>query len=181
MSVDSVLDGALTTVLIKAQREVVERAVRPGGLDFGWGGGGQPLVATETDPMLLEVPFDSSIVWAHLYALDGAGDYTPVTASVELRIRTGGLGGSSFLYGTGSVPALSAQGFANLDLTGWRRNLVTGDAVTARLLSLSGTANVVAVTIQLRPTDAPIGVTPMVDDSGDAYVDDLGREYVFRS
>jgi hypothetical protein len=169
---------------IIARATPAERAepTRPGGLDFGWSGGGQPIDITAVDPMLLEVPFDARIVWAHLYALDGAGNPAPVTATVELRIRQAtARGGTTALYGTGSVPALSSAGFAELDTTGWLTNLTIGDAVIARLTALTGVANVVVLAIQLRPTEAPLGIAGVVDSGGDAFVDASGNRFVFRS
>jgi hypothetical protein len=181
MSVESALDQAVANILTLARQEDGPRSVRPGGLDFGWSGGGQPIDATLTDPILLEVPFDARIVWAHLYALDGAGEFAPVTATVEVRIRQAVAGGASTaLYGTGTIPALTSVGFADLDTTGWQLNLSVGDAMTARLTALTGVANVVVLAIQLRPTDAPLGISDVVDNTGNAFVDNAGNRFVFR-
>lgn len=179
---DQRIVNGVRAIIAKAMPTEQPQRTRPGGMDFGWGGGGQPLVTANTDPILLEVPFNARIVWAHLWALDGAGAVTPVTATVEVRIRTTqGSGGSSVLYGTGSVPALTSAGFADLDLTGWQRNLVIGDAVIARLTALTGSANLVALTLQLRPTEVPVGVTPLIDAGASTYVDANGNPYVYRS
>lgn len=180
VSVESVLEGALTTVLVKAQRQLAEPVVRTGGLDYGWTGGGAPIVAIETDPQLLEVPFDCYIVWAHMYALDGTGDYISVNATAELRVRQGS-GGSSVLSGSGSPPSLSAQSYSDISLSGWRRNLAIGQTVTARLVSFTGTATVVAITMQLRSTEAALGIDSIVDSGGDPFTDSSGDPFVFRS
>lgn len=193
VSIDSVLEGALTTVLVKAQRALAEPAVRPATINFEWSGGGIPIPVavdpitlasgpTTLDPILVEVPFPCRIVWAHMYAGDAAGNPIAVTASADVRLtQLLTFGGSVPLSGTGTPPGLQADSIADADLTGWQLNLTTTDTLIARLTTFTGTATWVALVLQLRPTDVPIGVETMLDASDVTYTDADGNPYVFRS
>lgn len=172
---------AWRTLLSKAQRPELPPAVRPATVNFNWGGGGVPIVLANTDPVLVEVPFPSRIVWAHLYAGDATGLPMAVTASVEVRVtQFTEFGGSVALYGSGTVPALSSASRADLDLTGWQVNLITGDALIGRLLTFTGAATWVTLSLLLRPTDVPIGVTSVIDATSNSYTDANGNLYVYR-
>jgi hypothetical protein len=182
MSVDSLLDSALTTLLGKAIRDAeAEGAITPrtATINFSWGGGGQPLVLTNTDPILVEVPFPSKIIWAHLYAGDAAGQPAVVTASVEVRItQFSSFGGSLALYGSGTAPALTAASRADLDVTNWQVNLLTGDALIARLTAFTGSADWIALVLLIRSVDDAL--ITVVDTSGDQFVDTSGNPFVIR-
>lgn len=186
MSADSVLDEAFTRLLGKVQQEAAQQqvaaAVRPATINFVWGGGGLPIVAANCDPLLVEVPFPSFVVWAHLYAGDALGHPVEVTATVEVRLtQLLTFGDSVPLYGLGLPPHMTVAAVADVNVQAWQQNLITGDALVARLATFSGTATWLALVLQLRPTDVPLGVTGIVDDSGDTIVDSDGNPIVLRS
>ncbi len=185
MSVEGQLDQAFTTLLAKARQRAEEQAgitPRTASIIFEWAGGGLPLVAANTDPVLIEVPFDSTIVWAHMYAGDAAGLPVAVTATVAVAFTLlSTFGAQSALNGTGLQPSLQADSIRDVDLTSWHTNLLTGDTIIARLASFAGAATWVALSLQLRATQVQIGVAPYVDTGGDTYVDASGSSYVFRS
>lgn len=193
MTVDAVLDGALTTLLIKAQRALVEDAVRPITINWKWSGGGVPITvavdpitlasgATTVDPDLVEVPYPARLVSVHMYAGDGAGAPVAVSATVDIRLTQFlAFGASIPLSGTGAVPTLQLDSISDTDLTGWQLNLTGTDTLIARLTSFTGTATWVACVMKLRPTDVPIGVETMVDASAVTYTDASGNPYVLRS
>lgn len=193
VTVDAVLDSALTTLLVKAQRALVEDAVRPITINFKWGGGGIPLTvavdpitlasgARTTDPDLVEVPYPARIVSVHMYAGDGAGAPVAVTATVDIQLTQFlAFGASIPLHGTGAAPRLQLDSISDTDLTGWQLNLTGTDTLIARLTSFTGTATWVACIVKLRPTDVPIGVETMFDASDVTYTDADGNPYVFRS
>ena len=181
MSVDSILDGALTTLLEKAQRRVLPSAPRTATINFQWSGGGSALTLTTVDPILVEVPFPSRIVWAHLYAGDGAGLPVAITATVDIGLtKLLTFGGSVPLYGSGAVPALTAAASADLLLTGWQIDLDTGDTLVARILTFTGAATWVTLALQVRAVDSLIGEQPIVDSLAADYVDASGATYVIR-
>lgn len=182
MSADSVLEGALTMLLEKAQRQGIDPPVRPANLDLAFVGGGQPLTAATADPVSHEIPFPCRLVWAHMYALDGRGRPISVSATIDVQItQFSTLGASAPLYGSASIPALSAASSADLSLSGWQLNLITGDIIIATLATFTGSALKVGLALQFRPTDVPIGVSGYTDAGGGSYVDANGEVYVFRS
>src|SRR5215831_12454094 len=158
-SVDGVLDTAFATLLHKALRPELPAPLRPGGLDFMWAGGGLALDITKTDPVILEIPYPSALVWCHVYAGDGHGEPIPVTATIELRITKFSSFGSgpTALYGSGARPALSFAAANNVNLDGWITNFDTGDLIIAYPSTYSGTAVWLALTLQLRPVLTIIG------------------------
>lgn len=182
---DSLFEGGVSRIIGKALRDFSQQtppSLRPATINFEWSGGGTALVATTCDPILVEVPFDSNIVWAHLYAGDANGRPIKVTATVDLQLtQLAAFGVTTALYGTGATPSLTVQSSADTPVVGWQANLITGDAIVARLATFTGLATWLALTLQLRPTDVAIGVSTIVDNAGDTVVDSNGNTLVFRS
>lgn len=182
MSVDSVLDEALTIILAKAQRPTPEQAVRPCSLNFDFGSDNTALVAATTGSLKLMVPFPSRIVWARLSAGDADDNPVAVTATVRVKLTAfETFGASTLLHGTGTIPTITADSVHDCDLTGWQTNLVTGDWLIARLMALTGAPTWLSLELLLRPTDVPIGVQGIVDGAGDGIVDEDGNLIVLRS
>jgi len=181
MSVDSQLDAAFNLLLQKAFRAPGSPALRPGGIDFFWGGGGLPLDISLTDPLIAEVPFACRLVWAHLFAGDGAAGAVPVQARVELRMTSlSGFGTSSPVYGSGSPPLLTTAAVNNCALDGWVINYETGDLLIAWPTVFVGTATWLALTLQVRPTEVPVGITTVTDNAGSDMTFNDGSTVEFR-
>lgn len=154
---------------------------RPATLNFMFSNGATALSALVMGPLLLEVPWPGSITWAHMYAGDVYGQPVVVTASISLNItRITTFGGSSSLTGA-SVPTLTDASSANLSTTEWVRNLLPGDAIVARLISFTGDATWVSLNLLLYPTNTAIGLSTVVDNSGNTVVDNDGNRVVARS
>jgi hypothetical protein len=196
VSVDSVLDDAFTTLLAKArslQDQLPRAAIKPAMAHFQWTGGGQPIAVavdpltfastpTSCDPVLIEVPFPCTIQWAHLWAGDGDGNPVAVTATIEIFITTILTFGAAVpLKGTGTPPTLTLDSATDCDLTGWFINLVTGDALVARVETFTGLASWLALTLLLRPVSEEQGVAGIVDENGDLIVDENGNVIVLRN
>jgi hypothetical protein len=184
LSVDSVLDEALTILLAKAQRTQLETTPqrKPAMIEFEWTGGGAPIVLANCDPVLNEVPFPGDIVWAHMWAGDAAGNPVAVTATITVgltQILT--FGASTSLHGSGSPPSLVVDSATNASITGWQTHLVTGDTLIGVLTAFTGLATWVALTILVRPTTEDIGVQGIADANGDQIVDEFGNLIVLRS
>lgn len=185
MSAESVLDEALTRLLGKAHQELdVARPidVRPASLNFDFGGDNTPIAAATTGSLKLMVPYPSRIVWARISA--GDADDNPVAITGTIRVILTNFetfGAPTFLHGTGTIPTITADSVADCSLTGWHTNLVTGDWLIARLVTLTGAPTWVSLEILLRPTDVPIGVQGIVDGAGDFIVDNDGNRIVLRN
>lgn len=182
MSVDSLLDQAFTTLLNKARGPAIEQAVRPATINFVFSNNGAALVVTTRDPLLVEVPFPCRIVWVHLYAGDKNGAPVAVTATVDLFLtQWDHFGTFAPVYGSGTPPHLTLDSVANADLSGWQLHLTTGDTLMARLRTFTGAASWLALTLQLRPTDVPIGISNVTDLAGSFVTDSAGNIVVSRS
>lgn len=155
------------------------RPTRPATVVLGFGGGGQPLVAATTDPVQFDVPFPCRLAWARLRAGDALGQPVAVSATVDVQLsQFEQFGGSSKLYATGTMPALSGTYKADLSLSGWHIDLAAGDTVMARLATFSGSATWLTLSLLLRPTDVPVRLAPVLNASGLPYVDASGAVYV---
>ncbi len=196
VSVDSVLDGAFTILLAKAQRKLLDTppvTMKPASVNFEWTGGGAPIAVaidpitfvsapTAADPVLIEIPFPCSIGWAHLFAGDAAGRPMVASATVDVQLtQITNLGSSIALYGTGAIPQLSNASAAIIDLTNWQPNLLTSDILIARLTAFTGLATWVALTLQLVPTDVGLGLIPVVDGAANLLTDGSGNTLVLRN
>lgn len=195
MSADATLDQAFTTLLAKAQKRLLDSpqaTVKPATINFEWTGGGQPItVAVDpitllstpaVDPVLVEVPFPSTIIWAHMFAGDAAGRPVAVSASVDVELtQLLTFNASTSISAGGFSPALSSQAVSDLSIVGWQTNLATGDLLIARLTSFVGLATWVALTLQILPTNVPIGVAGVTDGTGDQIVDSNGNIVVLRN
>jgi hypothetical protein len=140
-------------------------------------GGGQALTLASMDPMLLEVPFPSRIVWARLWALDGAIPAQPIAVSATVGVRLtnyASFDGGALLSGTGAVPALVSAPKASVDLAGWVIKLTIGDAVIAQPTAFSGAAHMLGLTIQLRPTEVPLR-TDLTGEGGEMLTTEGGE------
>lgn len=185
---DSTFDEAFTRLLGKATADALaggtaQAQSRPVGIDFTWTGGGLPLVLANLDPILVEVPIDSSIVWAHLYAGDANMNPVAVSATVDVQRTTFATFASRTpLYGLGLIPTLSAGYATDCDLTLWNMNFIVGDTIIARVASFTGTATWLALVLQLRPTQAvQLGVDTVTDSDGNTITDSAGNTLVLRS
>ncbi len=182
MTVDSTLDQAFTLLLAKAQQRIPQPGLRPGGIDFMWGGGGQAITLATMDPLLVEVPFPSRLVWAHMYAGDGVGQPSLVTATIQVKLTSVASFGTSIpLSGTGTAPNLNLQSASDCDITDWQLNYDTGDTLIAYPTVFTGAATWLALTLQLRPTDANLGAEDVLDNVGDQMTLNDGTLLEFRS
>lgn len=195
MSVDTTLDTAFTTLLGKFTGSGGGTttipiagggtAVVPSGsglttVNITFSGGGSALPASGL-PGIVEIPGSLTLVWVHMFAGDENGDPVIVTASVDLRLTSeGNFGGTSPIYGA-TLPRIQADALASIDLTGWRLNYTTGDAILYRLASFSGLATWLTLTMQMRPTVTIIGQSSLVDNSANIVVDNAGNPVVTRS
>lgn len=196
MSVDALLDDAFTRILGKAHQEFDQQNqlnLRSATINFEWNGGGQPLTTAidpltlyeyplTTDPVLVEVPFDATIVWAHMYAGDSRGNPIPISTMVDLTLSSLlTFGAQTPVYGIGARPEMVAESSVDLPLTGWQLNLVTGDTLMATPFTFTGVATWFALTLLIRTTQVPLGVEPIVDNNGAQIVDNAGNLIVLRS
>lgn len=185
MSVDSLLDAAFTTLLGKAQQDIaaaIDQPVRPATIESTWSGGGQALTIATMDPVINEVPFASNLVWVHLFAGDNQGAPVNVTAQIDLHVtQLATFGASQALNGTGLAPSLVGGSAADIDITGWQQNINAGDVIIAVPKAFSGLATWLTLTIQIRPTNVPVGDTNVTDNSGSQIVDNNGNPIVVRA
>lgn len=203
MSVETTLDIAFTTLLGKAQGTttgtgsvVPTPAPTTGGgvvtggstdrlpvsVNFEWSGGGLAVVLANTDPVKVSIPFPCTIAAARMCAGNGLGHPTAVTASVDVEITQFSTFGSSVaLQGSGTIPRLQADSVANCSLTGWQTNLVAGDWLIGRLATFTGSATWVALELILQPISVQLGVSTVVDNTGNRLVDNSGNVIVYRN
>jgi len=179
--VASTLEAAFGLLLRKAIREAPQLTVKPVGVDFFWGVGGLPLDITIVDPLIAEIPIDGRLVWAHLWAGDGAGNPVAVQARIDLRLTSiRGFGSSSSVPQSGSPILLDTSASNDIDISGWLLNYVTGDTLIAIPTTFIGTATWIALTLQFRPQDAPQGVSVVTDNAGDNMTFNDGSTVEFR-
>jgi hypothetical protein len=176
------LESAFTLLLKKAMRDTPFPSLRPGGIDFWWGGGGLPLSVLTIDPLIAEVPFASRLVWAHLFAGDATGAAVSVDATIELQLTNlYSFGVKSPVYGGGIPPALIGAYAADLDISDWQVNFNVGDVLIAYPTIFTGTATWLALTLQLRPTDVPQGIDTVTDNAGSDMTFNDGSGVEFRA
>jgi hypothetical protein len=198
MSVDTTLDTSLALIVSKARSGLssgtipitsggssggtVSSTARTATVNFEWGGGGSALSASACDPVLVEVPFASEIMWVHLFAGIASGAPVAVTTTLDLQLtRWASFGGSTPVYGSGTSPRITADSLGNMSLSGWFVNMTSGDVLIARVLTFSGTATFLTMNILLRSSDVPIGISGVSDGSGGTVVDASGNRIVWRS
>lgn len=195
MSVDSTLDAAFTTLLGKFTPGVTSTgssgssgssgtsgtvAIEPVTVCITFSGGGLALPSGGGLPGVVEIPGPLTLVWVHMFAGDEAGSPVAVTASVDLRLTSeGNFGGSTPIYGA-TLPRLQADAVASIDLSAWRRNYTTGDAILYRLASFSGVATWLSLTMQMRPVTAAQAVGSITDLAGNDVVDLAGNPITTR-
>jgi len=179
--VASTLEAAFGLLLRKAIREAPQLTVKPVGVDFFWGGGGLPLDISIVDPLIAEIPIDGRLVWAHLWAGDGAGNPVAVQASIDLRLTSiRGFGSAASVPQSGAPILLDTAASNDIDISGWLRNYVTGDTLIAIPTTFIGTATWIALTLQFRPQDAPQGVSVVTDNAGTDMTFNDGSTVEFR-
>lgn len=163
MSVDSTLDTAFTTLLGKFPASGSTSPITGGGLGpvdgtspmgttvnitFSGMGGGLPGSGMSG---VVEIPGSLSLVWVHMFAGDEDIRPVPVSAAVSLRLTSeGGFGSSTAIYGS-TMPALSGDASASIDISEWTKDYTTSDTILYRLASFSGAATWLTLTMQLRP------------------------------
>jgi hypothetical protein len=151
-------------------------------LAYHFGGGTIALTAGQTG--LIEVPFPGTLLAVHLFA--GSALFVPVavTTTVDLVFASQGnwSGGMTPLH-AGTLPGMTvlSEGVIT-DLTGWTTALTQGDLIGCRVVTFTGTATflLVSLIVQEIPVKG-IGVFDLVDDAGDSLVDDNGNPIVWRS
>jgi hypothetical protein len=201
MSFETDFDSAFTILLGKAQGTLtLEPAPAPapvtssgGGtstvpaptsytVPFFWPGGGAAPVPAAFDPLVVEVPDPGEIVWVHLYAGDVNGQPVAVTTAIDLQVtRWESFGGSSPVYGSGTVPRITADSSANVSLSGWFTHLEGGDALIAKMTSFSGTATWVAMNIKVRRDTTAQNRVGVLDDTGGQVLDAYGNPIIYRT
>jgi hypothetical protein len=190
VSVDADLDKAFALLLQKAQPYKTDPAVRPLTVNWTFSAGGVGLSATAVSPMLVEIPYPCTIVWAHMYAGTQTGVLAAVTSAVVDVIMTQLDAPSRFahLYGSGTIPTLTSLSVTDLNLTGWHTNLIAGDTLIARLQDFSAptpsaTVPVISwlsLTLLCRPTDVPIGLGTVEDLGANDIISAAGDTVVTR-
>jgi hypothetical protein len=135
---------------------------------------------------MIEVNFPCRILGCHMYA----GIATPIgpqpiaaTASVYLGLGAQGswATGSRTLYAN-TMPTLSGTAEANVDTTGWVRELQPGNVIPYQLVSFVGSATFLTVALTVRRLDTVgVGAIDMVDVAGAAFTDSNGAEFVVGS
>jgi hypothetical protein len=186
VSYETDLDTAFTILLGKAQGTITQAGPpvsgggttvyvqNPATINFGFSGGSSALTTGSVTPFLVEVPFAAHIVWVHMYAGDAAGAPVAVSAVVELHVTSlDAFGGSSNLWGTGSPATMTSASHVDISLSGWQLDLDAGDTLIARLASFTGTAEWLALTMQLKPTTTPV-FGAVQDSSNAALTSDNG-------
>ncbi len=182
INIDATLDSAFTLLLQKSLQAEQEGVVKPATINFMWTGGGQALNLLTLDPIMVEIPFASTLVWAHMFAGDGVGGAIDVSATVELRLSNFANFGSSLpLYQTGLIPTLDTVASMDLDITDWLTNFDGGDIITAYPVTFTGTATWMALVLRLRPTESAIGVSATEDNSGEVMTTNDGEAMQFRA
>lgn len=184
MSVDTNLDAAFNLLLQKAFKPDQAFTYKPTTINFMWSGGGLPLDIAMLDPILIEVPFPARLVWAHIYAGVALGVPVATDATIELRMTTlAGFGTTAPVYGTGLIPTLPTAAGIDLDITDWQLNFDTGDTLIAYVstIDVATLATWLALTLQLRPTDVPIGVTDVLDESDLGITTEDGSLVILRA
>lgn len=175
------INNGVQQIIARATPPQHVRRARPATINFGWGGGGVSIVVTATDPLQVDIPFASRIVWARLRAGNALGGAVAVAATVDVQLNQfESFGTSAPLYGTGTIPTLAGQSKNDCSLTGWQTNLGDTDTLTARLATFTGDATWITLTIRLRPLEVPIGISGVEDSAGDRFVDASGNRFVFR-
>jgi len=186
VSVDANLDKALQLLLSKAKGDPLEQDVRPLTINWTFSAGGGVISTVTCAPLLVEVPYPCTIVWAHMYSGSQTGVLTPVTNAVIDVIMTQLDAPSRFahLYGSGTIPTMAALSVKDLDLTGWHVNLITGDTLIARLQTFSAPSTPViswlSLTLLCRPTSVPIGLGTVEDLSANDIISAAGDTVVAR-
>jgi hypothetical protein len=179
VSVDSVLDDAFVTLLQKSVTRIPEQGVRPASINFGWGGGGTPLNVANLDPVLIDVPFPSRIIWARIRAGDATGAPVLVSATIDLRLSNfASFGGSTAIYANAGIVSITNATKLDLSLTGWIVDLDIGDSLSAQVLSVATLATWLSLTLLIRPTDMPIGVNPINSGSGSTVISGAGNTLI---
>ncbi len=186
MSVDSNLDRAIALILQKANRPGIDPAIKPLTINWTFSAGGSAVVTTACAPLLVEIPYPCTIVWAHMYSGVQTGGFSPVTSAIVDVIMTqlDTPDRYTHLYGDGTIPTMTSASTADLDLTGWHVNLITGDTLIARLQTFSAPTTPIVSWLSLvllcRPTDVPIGVATVEDLASDGLIDSTGADVVLR-
>lgn len=164
----------------KAQQTIPDPPVLPSVLTINFDGGGLPLVAGLAG--LAEVTFPCRILGCHIYAGSALLEPIPVTATVELRLSAHGFwsSGSTPLYGTSSIPSITAVAETDVSVTGWIIDLQPGDLIPYQLVTFSGAATWLSVNIPLRRLNQTgTGVSDVLS-GGDRLVDSDGNTVVRR-
>lgn len=184
--------------LVEMWRSVLRKAQRPetdtlppvpqaGAVIINFDGAGQPLTAGMGG--IPEIPPGAwRIVGCHM----AAGMYdvnslrivpVAVSASVNLQLASHGSwqGGSRSLWAN-TMPTLTAQAEADIDLSGWITDLQPGDSIPYALATFTGSATVLTLTLTLRRLDVTgINAAPVTDDTGAIFTDSNGAAFVIRS
>lgn len=155
-------------------------------LIINFDGAGQPLtVGMGGIPQLPPGAF--RIVGIHLAAgiwSSTALRITPVnvTCQVDISLATSGLwsGGSRPMYDT--LPGLTNQSEVSIDPLTWLiTDIQPGDMIPYALVTFTGPATVLTVTLSLRRIDVTgLGAPPLTDESGNTFTDANGLPYVSR-
>jgi hypothetical protein len=134
---------------------------------------------------LVEVTFPCRILGCHLFSgIMTTGGPAPIasTASVYLGLASQGswATGSQPLY-AGTMPSISASAEANVDTSGWILELQPGDLIPYGLVSFTGSATFLTLTLPVRRLDVRgIGLQSVDDGGGTAFTDGSGNEFTVR-
>lgn len=162
MSFETDFDTAFTILLGKAQNTITQTVpstppvtttptvvTSAYSVVFQFGGGGAALT-TAADPVLVEVPDAGDLVWVHLYAGNAAGVGVSATATLELTRGAYGSVPTGTMNGGGAAPSMTAASFADMSLAGWTTHVAAGDALRARIVTVSGTATWLSLIVRIR-------------------------------
>ena len=173
--------------LRKSRPPQPDRPVLPSVIVMTFDGAGQALTAGQAG--IAEITFPCKIIGCHMYA----GIYSPsllklvpavISATVDLglAIRNSWVGGSVPLYGTSPRPALASQAESDVDVSGWPViDMQPNDLIPYALVSITGTATVVTLTLVLRRVDLTgTGVEDVFDGAGIDFTDANGDPFTVR-
>lgn len=167
--------------LRKSRTPPPDKLPLPSSINVVMDGGGFALSAGLAG--LVEVRFPCRILACHLFAGSAALAPVAVTASVDLRLGRQGswASGSSFLHG-GTLPGITAAVESDVSVSDWIVNLEPGDLILYRLVSISGAATWLTLTLPVLRLDlTSSGTDDVIDGFGDDIVTSDGESVILRS
>jgi hypothetical protein len=145
-------------------------------IPYGFDGGSSALTAGTGGT--IEVPFDCRIMGARLFF--GPKDGVTSSATVDVRLGTfADYPANSQLYDT--IPTISLDSKADLDVTNWTRHLTRRDVLTFELKTFTGSAKKLTLTLWVRKIASATGSGTVTDSASNSIVTAGGDTVTLRS